>query len=62
MWASSAETDDVLEFMKKDHNSKEAYRELSRLKQSGIAYSAHIMMGTGGRRPGLKAPRIQPAF
>ena len=54
--------DDVLEFMKKDHNSKEAYRELSRLKQSGIAYSAHIMTGLAGEGRGLESAENTARF
>ena len=55
-------SDDVLEFMKKDHNSKEAHRELSRLKQSGIAYSAHIMMGLAGEGRGLESAENTARF
>lgn len=47
-------TEDVLEFMKKDHTIPEAYRELERLKRSGILYSAHLMLGTAGKGRGLE--------
>lgn len=47
-------TEDVLEFMKKDHTIPEAYRELERLKSSGILYSAHLMLGTAGKGRGLE--------
>ena len=40
--------DDVLSFMRKDHGVEDAYRELSRLERSGIAYSAHLMLGLAG--------------
>ena len=47
-------TEDVLEFMKNDHTIPEAYRELERLKRSGILYSAHLMLGTAGKGRGLE--------
>ncbi len=47
-------TEDVLEFMKKDHTIPEAYRELERLKRLGILYSAHLMLGTAGKGRGLE--------
>ncbi|HIR06115.1 MAG TPA: radical SAM protein [Candidatus Copromonas faecavium] len=41
--------DDVLSFMRKDHGIEEAYCQLSRLERSGIAYSAHLMLGLAGK-------------
>lgn len=45
-------TEDVLEFMKKDHTIPEAYREIERLRKSGMIYSAHLMLGTAGKGRG----------
>ncbi len=40
--------DDVLVFMRKDHNLTEAYREIARLQEAGLIYDAHIMTGVAG--------------
>ena len=39
---------DVLEFMNKDHNVDEAYREIERLTKAGFSYAAHFMTGVAG--------------
>lgn len=44
--------DDVLSFMNKDHNLAEAYKQISRLKELGYNYSAHIMTGIAGKGRG----------
>lgn len=44
--------DDVLKFMHKDHNIKQAKEAISRLKQANISYDAHIMSGICGKGRG----------
>ena len=46
--------DDVLAFIHKDHDSEEARRQIARLKEAGIIYSAHIMCGTAGAGRGIE--------
>lgn len=46
--------DDVLVFMDKDHNLKEAYEEIARIKEAGLSFNAHIMTGIAGRGRGLE--------
>lgn len=47
-------TEDVLEFIKKDHTVEEAREQIARLKEEGIIYSAHIMCGTAGAGRGIE--------
>ncbi len=44
--------DDVLVFMEKDHNRKQAYEAIDKLKNAGLVYDAHIMTGVAGRGRG----------
>lgn len=44
--------DDVLAFMKKDHNKEEAYRQIRRMREAGLSYNAHIMTGIAGKGRG----------
>ncbi|XCP85774.1 radical SAM protein [Roseburia hominis] len=41
--------DDVLLFMKKDHNLEQAYEAIGRLQKVGLIYDAHIMTGVAGK-------------
>ena len=41
--------DDVLRFMKKDHNLEQAYREIDRIQQAGMIFNAHMMTGIAGK-------------
>lgn len=41
--------DDVLIFMKKDHNLEQAYEAIERLHNAGLIYDAHIMTGVAGK-------------
>lgn len=54
--------DDVLIFMKKDHNLKQAYEEIERLKSVGLIYDAHIMTGVAGRGRGEENARAMAEF
>ena len=44
--------DDVLLFMEKDHNQKEAYEAIGCLHEAGLTYDAHIMTGVAGKGRG----------
>lgn len=44
--------DDVLIFMKKDHNMEEAQKAVERIKQIGYFFDAHIMTGVCGKNKG----------
>lgn len=46
--------DDVLAFMRKDHNIPQAYREIQRLQAAGMTYNAHIMTGIAGAGRGME--------
>ncbi|MGL6200359.1 MAG: radical SAM protein [Lachnospiraceae bacterium] len=46
--------DDVLAFMRKDHNISQAYREIQRLQAAGMTYNAHIMTGIAGAGRGME--------
>lgn len=46
--------DDVLIFMRKDHNIEQAYREIQRMKDAGLLYDAHIMTGIAGMGRGIE--------
>lgn len=44
--------DDVLSFMKKDHNLRQAYEAVERLQRAGLCFNAHIMTGVAGKGRG----------
>lgn len=46
--------DDVLLFMKKDHNLEQAYREIQRMQQAGMIFNAHMMTGIAGKGRGIE--------
>ncbi len=54
--------DDVLEFMHKDHNLKEAEEQIERLKAAGLSYNAHIMTGIAGKGRSLENARALAGF
>ena len=47
--------DDVLKFMKKDHDLAQAYQAIDRLHGAGLIYDAHIMTGVAGKGRGTGA-------
>lgn len=47
-------TDDVLKFMKKDHDTKQAYEAIARVKKAGLVYNAHLMLGIAGKGRGME--------
>ena len=54
--------DDVLAFMKKDHDKEEAFRQIQRLRAAGLSYNAHIMTGIAGHGRGLENARALADF
>ncbi len=46
--------DDVLSAIHKDHNLQQAYHEISRVKQFGFIFNAHIMTGIAGSGRGIE--------
>lgn len=46
--------EDVLTFMEKDHNLKQAYEAVQRLQAAGLSYDAHIMSGVAGKGRGIE--------
>ena len=44
--------DDVLEFIQKDHNKKQAEEQILRLREAGLSYNAHMMTGIAGAQRG----------
>lgn len=54
--------DDVLAFMRKDHDKAQARRQIERLKAAGLSYNAHIMTGLAGRGRGQENARALAAF
>jgi coproporphyrinogen III oxidase-like Fe-S oxidoreductase len=45
---------DILNFMQKDHNKKQAYREIRRIQNAELIFNAHIMTGISGAGRGLE--------
>ena len=54
--------EDVLAFMRKDHNPEEARGQIARLREAGIMYSAHIMCGTAGAGRGIENAEATARF
>lgn len=55
--------DDVLAFMNKDHNLKQAYHAIERIQSVGMIFNAHIMTGAAGAGRGLEnAERLAEFF
>ena len=46
--------DDVLIFMRKDHDTQQAYRAIKRIQEAGLLFNAHIMTGFAGAGRGLE--------
>lgn len=54
--------DDVLTFMKKDHNLAEAYTQIARIQKVGMIFNAHMMTGIAGKGRGLENAEATAAF
>ena len=54
--------DDVLAFMKKDHNLEQAYTQIARIQKVGMIYNAHMMTGIAGKGRGLENAEATAGF
>lgn len=54
--------DDVLSFMCKEHNQKEAYEAVSLLREAGMIFDAHIMTGVAGEGRGMENAEALAGF
>ena len=54
--------DDVLAFMKKDHNLEQAYTQITRIQKVGMIFNAHMMTGIAGKGRGLENAEATAAF
>ena len=54
--------DDVLAFMKKDHNLEQAYTQIDRIQKVGMIFNAHIMTGIAGKGRGIENAEATAAF
>ena len=54
--------DDVLRFMKKDHNLQQAYEQIERLQKAGMVFCAHMMTGIAGKGRGLENAEATAEF
>lgn len=54
--------DDVLKFMKKDHNLQQAYEQIERLQKAGMVFCAHMMTGIAGKGRGLENAEATAEF
>lgn len=46
--------DDVLSFVKKDHNLQQAYVQIARMQKANLIFCSHIMTGIAGKGRGLE--------
>ena len=54
--------DDVLAFMKKDHNLQQAYEQIERLQRFGMIFNAHVMTGIAGKGRGIENAEATAEF
>ena len=54
--------DDVLRFMRKDHNLSQAYEQIRRVQAVGMIYNAHIMTGLAGKGRGIENAEATAEF
>lgn len=54
--------DDVLAFMKKDHNLEQAYTQIARIQAVGMIFNAHMMTGIAGKDRGIENAQATAAF
>jgi len=54
--------DDVLKFMKKDHDLQQAYEQIARLQAEGMVFNAHMMTGIAGHGRGLENAEATAEF
>lgn len=54
--------DDVLLFMKKDHNLQQAYEQIARMQKAGLIFNAHMMTGLAGKGRGIENAEATAEF
>ena len=54
--------DDVLAFMKKDHNLEQAYTQIARIQKVGMIFNAHMMTGIAGKGRGMENAQATAEF
>ena len=54
--------DDVLCFMRKDHNLQQAYEQIARIQKVGMIFNAHMMTGIAGKGRGLENAEATAEF
>ena len=54
--------DDVLSFMRKDHNLEQAYTQIARIQKVGLIFNAHMMTGIAGKGRGIENAEATAAF
>lgn len=54
--------DDVLKFMRKDHDLAQAYTQIARIQKVGMIFCAHMMTGIAGKDRGLENAEATAAF
>jgi len=54
--------DDVLAFMRKDHNLQQAYEQIDRLQKAGMVFCAHMMTGIAGKGRGIENAEATAEF
>ena len=53
---------DVLAFMKKDHDLQQAYTQIARIQKVGMIFCAHMMTGLAGKGRGLENAEATAEF
>ena len=54
--------DDVLAFMRKDHNLQQAYDQIARIQRAGMIFCAHMMTGIAGKGRGMENAEATAEF
>ena len=54
--------DDVLSFMRKDHNLQQAYEQIARMQKIGLIFCAHMMTGIAGKGRGMENAEATAEF
>ena len=54
--------DDVLKFMRKDHDLAQAYEQIARMQRFGFLFCAHMMTGIAGKGRGQENAEATAAF
>ena len=54
--------DDVLKFMRKDHDLQQAYEQLARMQRFGFIFCAHMMTGIAGHGRGMENAEATAEF